>query len=96
MGWRISCDVGEVMDRLENELCYDYELCSFSNLPVTSPTSQLILQPIRRFTYITAHSPTPLSLLLRNRIFTYVNWRAAHALLYVKILESVVYALQQL
>ena len=43
----MSCDVGEVMERLENELCYDYnyELCSFSNLPVTSPISQLILQP---------------------------------------------------
>ena len=31
-------------------------LCSFSNLSVTSPTSQLILQPFHRFTYITAHS----------------------------------------
>ena len=35
-----------------------YELSSFSNLFVTSPTSQLILQPFRRFTYATAHSPT--------------------------------------
>ena len=27
----MSCDVGEVKERLENELCYDYnyELCSF-------------------------------------------------------------------
>ena len=33
------------------------ELCSSSNLYVTSPTSQLILQPFRRFTYVTAHSP---------------------------------------
>ena len=31
---------------------------SFSNLSVTSSTSQLILQPFRRFTYVTAHSPT--------------------------------------
>ena len=31
---------------------------SFSNLSATSPTSQLILQPLRRFTYVTAHSPT--------------------------------------
>ena len=30
------------------------------------------------FTYVTAHSPTLLSLLLRHRIFTYVTWRAAH------------------
>ena len=27
-------------------------------LTVTSPTSQLILQPFRRFAYVTAHSPT--------------------------------------
>ena len=32
------------------------------------------------FTYITAHSPTLLSLLLPHRIFTYVTWRDAHAL----------------
>ena len=31
---------------------------SFSNLSVTLPMSQLILQPFRHFTYITAHSPT--------------------------------------
>ena len=31
---------------------------SFSNLSVTSPTSQFILQPFSRFTYVTAHSPT--------------------------------------
>ena len=54
----MSCDVGEVMEKLENELCYNYELCSFSNLSVTSPMSQLILQPFCHFTYITAHSPT--------------------------------------
>ena len=56
-----------------------------------SPTSQLILQPFRRFIYVTAHStalpllhlvtahsPAFLSLLLRHRLFTYVTWRAAH------------------
>ena len=54
----MSCDVGEVTEKLENKLCYNYnyELCSFSNLSITSPTSQLILQPFRCFTYITAHS----------------------------------------
>ena len=35
------------------------EQSSFSNLSFTSPTSQLILQPFHRFTYVTAHSPTP-------------------------------------
>ena len=43
------------------------------------PTSQLNLQPSRCFTYVTAHSPSLVSLLLRHRFFTYVTWRAAHA-----------------
>ena len=51
---------------------------SFSNLSVTSPTSELILEPFRRFTYVTAHFPTLLPLLLRHRLFTYVTWRTAH------------------
>ena len=42
------------------------------------PTSQGILQPFHGFTYVTAHSPTFLSILLRHRLFTYVTWRAAH------------------
>ena len=49
-GWRMSYDVGESTEGLEKS--------SFSNLFVASPTSQLILQPFRRFTYIKAHSPT--------------------------------------
>ena len=52
--------------------------CSFSNPSLALPTSQLILQPFRCFTYDTVHSPTLLSLLLPHRIFTYVSWRAAH------------------
>ena len=75
----MNCDVGEVSESLENELC--------------SSTSQLILQPFRRFiyvssfsnpfrcfTYVTAHSPTVPSLYLRHssffkpiRCFTYVT-----------------------
>ena len=71
-GWRMSCDVGEVTERLENKLCslYCRQLCSFSNLPVTSPTSQLILQPFRCFTYVTAHSPTLPLLHLRHSSFS--------------------------
>ena len=52
---------------------------SFSNPSVALPTSQLILQPFRCFTYVTAHSPTPLLLLLCQRLITYVSLRAAHA-----------------
>ena len=44
-------------------------LCSFSNLSVALPTSRLNLQPFCRFTYVTAHSPTLLSLYLRHNSF---------------------------
>ena len=39
-------------------------------LYVTSPTSQLILQPFRRFTYVTDHSQTLPLLHLRNSSFS--------------------------
>ena len=42
---------------------------TFSNLSVTSPTSQLILQHFRRFSYVTAHSPTLQLLHLRHSSF---------------------------
>ena len=42
------------------------------NSDVTSPTSQLIFQPFRRFTYVTAHSSTLPLLHLRHWHFTYV------------------------
>ena len=43
---------------------------SFSNPSVALPTSQLILQSFRCLTYVTVHSPTLLSLLLRHKLFT--------------------------
>ena len=61
----MSCDVGEVTEKLENELCYDY--MSSAHSP-TFP-SQLILQPFRRFTYFTAHSATLPLLHLRHSSF---------------------------
>ena len=42
-------------------------LSSFSNPSVALPTWKLILQPFRCFTYVTAHSPTLLSLFLHHR-----------------------------
>ena len=51
---------------------------SLSNPSVALPTQQLILQPLRCFTYVTAQSPTLISLFLRHRLFTYVTWRADH------------------
>ena len=65
----MSCDVGEVTERLENELCFTYGTThsrtlpslylrhrSFSNLSIASPASQLILQPFFRFSYVTGSS----------------------------------------
>ena len=46
------------------------EQSSFSNLSVTSLTSQLILQPLRRFTNVRAHSPTLPLLHLRYSSFS--------------------------
>ena len=43
---------------------------SFSNPSVALPTSQLILQSFRRFTYVTTHSPTLPSLYLRHSSFS--------------------------
>ena len=59
-GLRMRYDVGEAMESLENEQSSQSQSqqSSFSNLSVTSSTSQLILQPFSRFTYVTAHSPT--------------------------------------
>ena len=87
------CDVGEVTVRLENEQkrrkgwrsahspsfpSLHLRHSSFSNPSAALPTSQLILQPFCCFIYVTALSPTLLSLLLRHKIFTYVTRRAAH------------------
>ena len=43
---------------------------SFSNISVASPTSHLILQPFRRFIYVTAHSPAFPSLHLSHSSFS--------------------------
>ena len=67
--WRKSCDVGS---RAHSPIFPSLHLrrCSFSNLSVTSPTSLLILQPFRHFTYVTARSPTLPSLYLRHISFS--------------------------
>ena len=48
----------------------DIQQSSFSNIFVTSPTSQLIRQPFRRFTYVTANYPTLPLLHLRHSSFS--------------------------
>ena len=78
--WRMSRTHRYSHSRANSPSFPSLQLChsSFSNRSLALPTSQLILQPFRCFTYVEAHSPTLLSLLLRHRIFTYVTWRAAH------------------
>ena len=51
-------------------------------LSVTSPTSQLILQPFRRFTYVTTHSPTVPLLHQRHSSFSNPSFASptSHAL----------------
>ena len=69
--WR-ACDV-EAKEGLENELWRrwsDEKVGEWAR-------AELILQPFRHFTYVTAHSPILLSL-LRHRHFTHATWRAAH------------------
>ena len=73
----MSCDVGKPTEGLENELDVgevaerlENELCSLSNLSIASPTSELIHQPFRRFTYVKAHSPSLPLLHLRHSPFS--------------------------
>ena len=73
----MSCDVGKASEGLENQLCagevterLENEQSWFSNLSVTSPSSQLTLQTFRRFIYVTAHSPTLQLLHLRHSSFS--------------------------
>ena len=57
--------------RVDTFKLWKWRTCtSFSNLSITSPTLQLILQPFCCFTYITAHSPTIPLLHLRHRSFS--------------------------
>ena len=60
----------KILWRYEIIVSNSNQLCSFSNISVTSPTSQFIHQPFRRFTYVTGHSPTLPSLHLRHRSFS--------------------------
>ena len=63
-GWRMSCDVGEAIQGLDNEsispalTSLHLRHSSFSNPSAALPTSQLILQPLRWFTYVVGTSRT--------------------------------------
>ena len=62
--WRMRCVVGEGW-RMSRAHSYSHSR-AHSPTFVTSSTSHLILQPFRRFTYATAHSPTLPSLHLHH------------------------------
>ena len=66
------CTVMLYPHSLTNNQGYASLQCAFSfyNISVTSPTSQHILQPFRRFIYATAHSPTLPLLHLRHCSFS--------------------------
>ena len=78
----MSCDVGKATEGLENEQSshsptfpsLHLRHSSFSNPSVALPTSQLILQPFRRFTYVTAHSPTLSLLHPRHSSFSNISF----------------------
>ena len=66
----MNCDVGEATEGVENELSDVGEVKERLENVQSSPTSQLILEPFRRFTYVTAHSPTLPLLYLRHSSFS--------------------------
>ena len=69
----MSCDVGEVTERLENELC--------SNPSITLSASQLILQPFFCFSYVTGSSltsPGELPMDLRHSSLKFIVFQSTH------------------
>ena len=70
--WKVG-KVGEWTELIDIEISLSLPYLrhnSFSSPSVALPTSQLILQPFRCFTYVTAHSPTFPLLHLRHSSFS--------------------------
>ena len=65
---------------------------SFSNPSVDSSTSQLILQLFRRFTYVTAHSPTLPSLCVRYSSFSNSSVALSTSQLILQLFRHFIYA----
>ena len=68
----MSCDVGKATEGLENELWRrwsDGKVGEWAEL-IVIVKAELIQQPFRHFTYVTAHSPTFPSLYLRHSSFS--------------------------
>ena len=62
-GWRMSCDVGEVTERLENELC---SFCRFTYVTTHSPTLPLLHLRHSLFSNPSFASPTSQALHIRH------------------------------
>ena len=78
----MRCDVGEVMESSSHSPTFQslhLRRSSFSNPSVALPTSQLVFQTFRCFTYATAHSSTllpvtsPTSQLFSNPFVTFLR-----------------------
>ena len=70
--WRISCDVGKATERLENDLWRRWsegQVWEWALL-ILQLFLHVILQPFRRFTYVTVHSPILPLLHLRHNSFS--------------------------
>ena len=70
-GWRMSFDVGKATEGLENELrrwWSDGKVGKWAEL-IVIVIAELILQPFRPFTNVTAHSPSLPSLYPRHNSF---------------------------
>ena len=68
----MSCDVGKAKEGLENELWCRWSNEKFGEWAelIVIVIAELILQPFRHFTYVTAYSPTLPSLYLRHSSFS--------------------------
>ena len=73
--WRMSCDVGEVTESLENELCSCglQAFCHFTYVTAHSPTLPSLYLRHNSFSNHSVASPTSQLILQHFRHFTYVT-----------------------
>ena len=72
MGWRMSCDLGDVTERLENELCHSGHSVDRKFLICLDVLRfvQMLKREWGAESYVTAHSPTLPSLYLSHSSFS--------------------------
>ena len=82
-GWRMSCDVGEVTERLGNELC------SFSNLSVTAHSPTLPLLHLRHSLFPNPSFASPTSQALHLIHPASRPWRSQELQLSLEVIANV-------